>query len=234
MNQNHTIAHEYVFSKGDYKAMRFNVMDVDRGGDLLKSFPELSRFRSFLNLKTTMPKYCEKIIRYICLCYDRQSPAMQQITDVTKRKPWCGMAAGFEYDDHTGIFTKPYYEFMVGTNKAVNDCIIDFLSLENNPDYSMLVLTYENFYRKSIQMGATGSSDDVLKDEEIRGKLYKQLLEQANIMKQLSSQYLADHSPFLREDLYRVINDEVRQRLNLTPEHRATQREQREAKVQAT
>jgi hypothetical protein len=145
---------------------------------------------------------------------------MTQIPDITKRKNWSGMAAGFTYNEDTGVFDELYYNILNGKSLIVNTCIINLLSLENNPDWSLLVMTYESFYRKSIQMGAT-SDEDPLKAEKTRGELYKQLLDQSKTMKELAASYLNDINPFLREDMYRVINEEVRNRLNLTPEHRA-------------
>lgn len=215
-----TIAQEYVFSPQDYKFMRFNVMNPDRKTPLLEQFPELARFKSFLDLASEFKEDTDRIIRYLCLCYDRQSPAMTQIADITKRKNWSGMAAGFTYDEDTGIFDRKYYDILNGKYYIVNTCIINLLSMENNPDWTLLVMTYESFYRKSIQMGAT-SDEDPLKAEKTRGELYKQLLDQSKTMKELSASFLHDINPFLREDMYRVINEEVRSRLNLTPEHRA-------------
>lgn len=214
-----TIAQEYVFSSQDYKFMRFNVMGADRETSLLEQFPDMARFQSFLDLKKYYPSDYNKIIRYICLCYDKQSPAMAQISDITKRKSWSGMAAGFPFDEDTGVFEKMYYDILNGKVEIVNTCIINLLSLENNPDWSLLQMTYESFYRKAIQMGAT-SEEDPLKAEKTRGELYKQLLDQSKTMKELASSFLNDINPFLREDMYRVINEEVRNRLHLTPERR--------------
>lgn len=220
MSTSLTIAQEYVFSPQDYKFMRFNVMNPDRTTPLLEQFPDLGRFVSFLDLKKEFKEHTDKIIRYICLCYDKQSPAMTQITDITKRKNWSGMAAGFTFNEDSGVFDKFYYNILNGQSQIVNTCIINLLSLENNPDWSLLIMTYESFYRKSIQMGAV-SEEDALKAEKLRGDLYKQLLDQSKIMKELAASYLNDINPFLREDMYRVINEEVRTRLHLTPEHRA-------------
>lgn len=220
MSSTLTIAQEYVFSPQDYKFMRFNVMNPDRKTPLLEQFHDLARFQSFLDLNKQFGEETNKIIRYICLCYDKQSPAMNQISDITKRKNWSGMAAGFSFDDDTGVFKKFYYNILNGGSEIVNTCIINLLSLENNPDWSLLQMTYESFYRKSIQMGLV-SEEDPLKAEKLRGDLYKQLLDQSKIMKELAASYLNDINPFLREDMYRVINEDVRNRLNLTPERRA-------------
>ncbi len=215
-----TIAQEYVFSPQDYKFMRFNVMGPDRETCLLEQFPDLARFVSFLDLKKQYKQDYNGIIRYICLCYDKQSPAMAQISDITKRKSWSGMAAGFPWNEESGVFEQMYYDILNGKVGIVNTCIINLLSLENNPDWSLLQMTYESFYRKSIEMGAT-SDEDPLKAEMTRGTLYKQLLEQSKTMKDLSASYLNDINPFLKEDLYKVINEDVRKRLYLTPEGRA-------------
>jgi hypothetical protein len=71
MSSTLTIAQEYVFSPQDYKFMRFNVMNPDRKTPLLEQFHDLARFQSFLDLNKQFGEETNKIIRYICLCYDK-------------------------------------------------------------------------------------------------------------------------------------------------------------------
>lgn len=228
MNNHITIAQEYVFSPQDYRGMKFNVMGADRKTPLLQQFPDLARFRSFLDVQAEFPLICDHVVRYICLCYDRFSPAFSQIGDIFKRKSWCGMASGFTYNADTGVFDKEFYDIMNGQHECVNMAVIDFSSLFNSPAYSMLVTAYEAFYSKTRIMNKVVSLEgkDVISGEKTRGELYNQLKVMAADISAHADKYLADNNIFLREDLYRVVQEEVRNRLNLTPESRATWRKQ--------
>lgn len=228
MNNNITIAQEYVFSPQDYRGMKFNVMNPDRKTPLLEQFPELGRFRSFQDIARRYTNDHDKIVRYICLCYDRFSPAFSQIGDIFKRKSWCGMAAGFDYNDDTGVFSDKYYKVMNCQVEAVNMAVIDFSSLFNSPAYSMLITAYEAFYSKTRIMNKVVDLDgkDIIAGEKTRGELYNQLKGMASDISAHADKYLADNNVFLREDLYRVVQEEVRNRLNLTPEHRAQWRKE--------
>jgi hypothetical protein len=222
MIKSNTIAEEYVFGPSDYKIMRFNVMR-DKGLEVLELYPELARFASFQDIKKEFPSDCERIYKYICLCYDRMSPAYTQIPDIFKRKAWCGMAAGFLYNPDSSVFEQPYYNIMDCKVESVNLAIIDFSSMFNSPEYMLIVTAYESFYAKNrvLQSQVSMEGKDILAGEKIRGELYTQCRNINNDIRALTDIYLADRNPYLREDLYRVVQDDVRKRLMLTPERRA-------------
>lgn len=222
MITNITIAQEYVFGPSDYRGMRFNVMAV-KDKPLLDQFPELRRFNSFVTLEKDFKEDHDRIIRYICLCYDRFSPAYTQINDIFKRKAWCGMAAGFIYNADSSVFQHPYYNYMDCKVQDVNMAIIDFVSLFNSPEYMLITTAYESFYAKTrvLNQQVTMEGKDVLAGEKIRGELYNQLRSISNDIRALTESYLSDMNPYLRDDLYRVVQEDVRKRLMLTPELRA-------------
>jgi hypothetical protein len=218
-----TIAQEYVFNAGDYKFMRFNPMTVSKGYDMIDEFKELGRFQSFQNLQKRYNKDTNNVIKYILLCYDRMSPAYTQIPDVFKRKSWCALSSGFEYDKDTNVFKQKFYKIMNGEDEAVNFAIIDFCSLFNSTAYMLLVSGYEAFYRKQRTMSEVVNDDkkDPLSLEKIRGELYKQLQGMQKDLMNLEEQYLTERNTFLVGDLYKIANEDIRKRLNLTPERRA-------------
>jgi hypothetical protein len=221
-----TIAQEYVFNAGDYKFMRFNPMSAKKGESLLKQFIELGRFASFQGVEKEFGKEADNVIKYILLCYDRMSPAYTQIPDVFKRKSWCALACDFDYDKNTNVFKKKYYQIMNGENERVNYAIIDLCSLFNSTAYMLLVSGYEAFYRKQRTMFEVVNDDkkDPLSLEKIRGELYKQLQGMQKDLQNLEQQYLTERNTYLVEDLYKIANEEIRKRLHLTPERRASQK----------
>jgi hypothetical protein len=62
---------------------------------------------------------------------------------------------------------------------------------------------------------------DPLSLEKIRGELYKQLQGMQKDLMNLEEQYLTERNTFLVGDLYKIANEDIRKRLNLTPERRA-------------
>jgi len=224
-----TVIDQYPFGPQDYRHMKFNVMTADQSKPFLDQFIELARFKSFQDIKKDYPKDANKIIKYICLCYDRNSPAQTQIADIFKRKSWCGAVAGFTYNPDTTIFDTEYYDIINGKKDSINYAIIDFASLFNSPEYVMLVTAWEAFYRKQRQINSFVSMEgkDLLQGEKIRGDLYKQLKDMSADISQLASDFLRDTNTYLQQDLYRLVLEEVRKRLMLTPELRAKARKEK-------
>lgn len=214
-----TILQDYPFGVNDYKGMKFNPMEVKKGTKMLEAFPEIGRFNSFIKLKNVD---IDKVVKYILLTYDPKSPAVQSIKDQFKRKNWCALAAGFEYNKDFK-FSEQDIAILNCQNDSVNDAILDFLTLFDNPDYMLLVLGYEGYYRKLRQYNNTVYDDkkNDLELEKIRGELWKQLQIMAPQLRDLSNSILNDYNPFLREHLYRAVNKTVQEKLNLTPELRA-------------
>ena len=221
-----TLAQEYVFVAGDYKAMRWNPMATDKNKGLLEQFGELSRFKSFQRIEQIYKEDTDKVVKYLLLCYDAMSPACTQIADIFKRKSWCGLIAGFPYDKSTNVFTEKFYKVMNGEVQEVNYAIIDFCSMFRSHDYMLYVTLSEAFYRKIRTMSEQVEDDkkDILTLEKTRGELYKQLRDMQKDLTSLSEQFLNDKSPYLKEDLYRISNEEVHKKLGLTPERRAIEK----------
>jgi hypothetical protein len=204
--------------------MKFNPMEIDKKSEVLTSIPELNRFTSFQKL-TKSSLDINRLIRYILLAYDPKSPAVQTIKDQFKRKTWCALAAGFEYGEDFN-FSLDYNAVLNCQNDEVNDAILDYLTLFDNPDYMLLVLGYEGYYRKLRQYNNTVYDDkkNDLEIEKTRGELWKQLQAMSPQLRDMANSILNDYNPYLRERLYRAVNKTVHEKLNLTPEARAIQK----------
>ena len=136
------------------------------------------------------------------------------------------MESGFLYNQESTLFEQPYYNIMDCKVESVNLAVIDFSSLFNSPEYMLIVTAYESFYAKNrvLQSQVSMEGKDILAGEKIRGELYTQLRNINNDIRALTDIYLSDRNPYLREDLYRVVQEDVRKRLMLTPELRAQYR----------
>jgi hypothetical protein len=54
--------------------------------------------------------------------------------------------------------------------------------------------------------------------EETKGKLFKQAQEMSAALEKALQKILGDVNPYLQRDLYCVIDQEIKNRLNITPE----------------
>lgn len=215
---------EYQFNAGDYNLMRFNPTILAKGEKPLEKFPILARFVSFTRIQEEFPYDANKIIKYILYCYDPNSPAVIQIPDIFKRKSWCGHAAGFSIDPETTVFKVKYYDILNCEIETINYAIIDFCSLFGSVTYMSLVTGYESLYRKQRTMSQ--DIDDSVKKtvldlEKVRGELWKQIQTLQKDIQELEYQYLNDRNTYLVKNLYRLVNEDVYKRLQLTPESRA-------------
>lgn len=219
-----SIAEEYQFEPDDFKAMKFNVMEVPKGESLILRFPSLLSFSSFSGIrKAGIQLDNDKIIRYIMLCYDEESPARKLIPDEFKRKSWCGVMADFPNDPITGAFDRVYYDAMNCRIQTVNKMILDF-SLLSGPGYALLVTGYEAYYNKLKLISdppVKGVDEDPLKQEETRGKLYKQAADMEKDLRTRAIEMVGEKNVFLRDTLYRSVYAEVIERHNISPEERA-------------
>ena len=221
-----TVNQEYQFNAGDYKLMRFNPMGADKSKTLLENFPDLARFKSFSSFSGIYGKEADKVVKYLILCYDPNSPAVRQIPDIFKRKAWCGYTAGFDSDKETTVFTERYYKIMNCEVEAVNLAILDFCSIFGSLTYTSLVAGTEAIFRKQRTMSEIVLDDKktVLDLEKTRGELWKQIQVMQKDLQALELQYLTERNTYLVADLYRLVNEEVYKRLSLTPERRAMEK----------
>jgi hypothetical protein len=226
MSSNLSIHQEYQFNANDYKLMRFNPMGTDKTKTMLDNFPSLARFLSFGKLNGTYGKDADKVVKYILLCYDPNSPAVTQIPDIFRRKSWCGYAAGFDTDKETTVFTERYYKAINCEIQEVNLAILDFCSLFGSLTYTSLVAGSEAIFRKQRTMSEIVDDDKktVLDLEKTRGELWKQIQAMQKDLQALELQYLTERNTYLVADLYRLVNEEVYKRLSLTPERRAMEK----------
>jgi hypothetical protein len=206
-----------LFNDKDFDSLTYNVMQYKSDANLLSVFPtfnDLKSFRDFKGEKT-------KVIRYIVLCYDKGSPILKKfIQDDVKRKTAAADYAGFIADDE-GLFDNQVDMMMKCQNHEVNSMIIDFVRTFNDPNWALLMTGMESYYQKLQQiMNADfeGGKRDIFQIEETKGKLFKQAQEMSKSLDEAASKILSDENIFLKRDLYCLIDQESKNKLNITPE----------------
>lgn len=213
---------EGLFQERDFQDLKFKVMNFPSGTDLLKKIPEMAAIEAFATYRTDMDK--NKIFKYIVLAYDENSPIYKKFTaDERNRKTWAARYAGFE-PDKDGLFNADVDDIMKCFNKEVNNLIIEFIRTFNDPEWASLVIWYESYFRKLENLINIQSSDDPIEAariEEIKGKIQVQTKGIGNDISEVAKRILREANPYLKRDLFCTIDNDIKNRLKITPERMA-------------
>ena len=132
------------------------------------------------NLTTVYPKLKDivgvvddKMIRYVILMYDYNSPLRHHYPELGKRKQFAASIAGYDLmkEDVTTLFDfkindEPYEELL--------DIIISYLKYQNNWVWSMIVSNEQAFYEynRRVMMPVEGNRDkDILQAINIKTQI---------------------------------------------------------------
>jgi len=120
---------------GDFASMKYNVWK-NKSKNLIKSFPDFKDHPDIFGLSVgDLDK--EKVIRYICLAYDKGSPLPDKIENILMMKMEAATLAGFR-KSAGGAFREDVDEMIVGGNKTINHMVIRFLSFFHDLDFATL------------------------------------------------------------------------------------------------
>lgn len=205
------------FAENEFKNMMFDVSVVQPPKHVITSYPRLRKIKEFKTKFTKLSK--DKVIRYIMLLYDKNSPFRIKFNDVLIRKVEVAKGAGWEIEDH-GLFNDEVERLLRGENKHVNRMIIAFVRLHRNFKYSYLIALEETFYRFLLET-ITGEIKNMAQMKSTQGELEELITELLN----------QDKNPYIREELLRYVEEA---RLNLRPEDiaRIAKQKEREQKNQ--
>jgi hypothetical protein len=153
----------------DFSIMEFNPLIK---GKVLEKYPKL---------KGMLGEAEDKVVRYILLMYDQNSPLRHHYPDLTKRKQFAADLAGFDLDkdDVIGL-----YEFKVNNDEGFEPheelirLTMKYLKYQNNMVWQMIVSNEQAFfeYNKRVMMPVDGSRDkDILQAVEIKTKIMQSM-----------------------------------------------------------
>lgn len=132
----------------DFEKLLCNIYDVPPDKDLLEHFPKLNQFKEFAAINHIPLR--NRIIRYIILMYDKESP-FTRIPNIITRKIECAKEAGFVVG-FDGKFNEEAETLIRGGNTDANKMIIKYLRLHRSPSFSYLVTLNEAFYLNSLKI----------------------------------------------------------------------------------
>lgn len=131
----------------DFSQLTFNVMDCPPPKLVVDNFVKLSKYECFT--KNEFSKALnDKIIRYIILFYDKNTPLKDIIDDITQRKTEAAKLAGFKLVNNH--FEDVVHEIMKCDNPSVNKMIFTYSKIFNSRAWTTFI-TMQDIYYKELQ-----------------------------------------------------------------------------------
>jgi hypothetical protein len=188
---------------------------VPDGTPVLKYFKELGKTRVF-SLDQGESIDNNKVIQFILLMYDKNSPYRKKFSDVLKRKIEIAHDCEFPMEEG-GVFTDPVEDFLKGKNKVVNRKIVEYVRLHRSFKYAYIVSVESAYYNLMLDI-LGGDIKNIMKAKELQGELEDNLLEMLN----------QDSNAFLKDEILRFMESD---RLDLRPEDIAKKMQQGETPI---
>jgi len=200
------------FKIEDFAYMMFGAIKVPLNRSILKAFPELLNLPEFALNSDTLDM--DKLIRYVMFCYDRKSPL--QRLELGRRKIKSAELAGLPINSHKE-FSNVIQNVFNGQVREVNDMIIRFCRMQYPRKYTFLVSANEAFFNTMKELiNYTPSDDDILKQTELKGKIFNQAKMMVRELDDMAAElFSSDKSEGLHERLFRSVEKEA---LKLSPE----------------
>lgn len=155
--------------KKDFKELKYDVFTVDR--DLINNVRGLHQY--YVLLSTTDgadPKRADldKLIRFIMVLYDKKSPLIKQLTNISQRKNEAAIVAGYSLTTDADTL-KGLFEF---TDFELQMLAIEFLKDQNDMYWSMIVSNEQTFweYQKALNASIVSFKDDKQKMDALNVK----------------------------------------------------------------
>ena len=191
-----------VFHSKEYESMIYDPTKVPEGTSILKFFKDLAKVKAFRD--DPGPEIDnEKVMQFIMLTYDKNSPYRKKFPDVLKRKIEVAHDCQFKITDG-GVFESATEDFLKGKNRIVNRKIVEYVRLHRSFKYSFLVSMENAYYTLMLEI-LGGDTKNVMKAKELRDELEESVLEIFN----------DDTNSFIKDELLRYMETE---RLELRPE----------------
>lgn len=140
--------------------------------------------------------------------------------------------AGVDFNPTTGLFPKYWDDVMRCKNVITNQMILSFVIHFNSLKYTQLVVETELFNAQMLVLLNTDKKakedEDSTKDALNRQKLLEMLSRRRSGIEALAEEITSERNPFLKEDLFSMVNNDIDKKFNISPEERVANRLKRE------
>lgn len=124
----------YIFSEKDFADLKYNMFSETEPRGLRKKLPSVKALDG--------REDADKLLKYVMLMYDKNSPAVRFWQDVAQRKRECAVLAGYDLkSDYKTL--ESVFDF---TDFNLQEITIEFLKDQNNLVWAMIVSNEQTFY----------------------------------------------------------------------------------------
>jgi hypothetical protein len=197
------------FSPDDFSRMMLPVHNADMSKSFISQFPELKLYEEFgKNLIT--PLETNRIIKYICFVYDKNSPYRIKFKDITQRKVNAILDCGYELEGER--FHRDVEDVLQGKNPKVTDMIVAFVKLHYDIGYTHLVILEDMYYRvmKDVFQGISTKIGDLQNTKKAYEDAMGEILQNdqdKGVMKSLYKSMYNDRLKLRPEDIAESIKE---------------------------
>jgi hypothetical protein len=200
---------ELDFDSLNWSSMMVDSYNIKPKQDLRKLFPGVFNFKEYYEELNDVD--VTKFLRFIPMCYDKNSPLRQHFTEMNRLKIKAADLAGFIRQED-GRFLSNVEEVLAGNNEVANRMIIRYVVQHKNSLYTRYVV-YQELYEIEMQKLRSGekgvakiSEFDTLGDN--LDKIRQELFSQDNNQK-----LLADFTQFYFEDKLLLRPEDIAEKL---------------------
>lgn len=146
---------------------------IDPKGDLMQQIRKHKPFNRKLSYRISV----KKVLTYIILLYDVNSPLLREVRRLPERKAVAMEMAGMTVDDKNGKFDRPVELMMMGKHQDINAMIIYYIFLQGNPEWAELVSYEAMFYMETARVmnGIVGKASETIKNLAVLSKKIEEL-----------------------------------------------------------
>ncbi len=173
----------------------------------------ISALEKFPEFKVHISKHISRatVIRYIIMMYDFNTEMPEYFPDYMVRKREVARISGFKLRDGDR-FREEVEDILIGENQQVNDMIVRYVKLFENPDYVTYVSYWSMLNAEVVKSLAANDAKEVKIIRENIDKLRQTIGELSREI------FKGDDSKSLRRALYRGME---RDKLGIRPEEKA-------------
>lgn len=155
----------------------------------------------------SLNNYRKKLLKFIILQYDLNTPLRIEYKDYFRRKANAALLAGFKRNKQSGKFKEDIANAMIGKNDEVNRMIVRYVMYFYNEDYLQLILYWE-------YLGTFGRG-------QLNGNINSQTIRALDNIRETISKltqriFGGDESVDLKQKLYKALDSEKN---NLHPDN---------------
>lgn len=105
----------------------------------------------------------QKVLKYIILAYDMNSPLRDIYMDIWERKRAAAIAAGFK-TGRDGRFEAAVEDMLVGENKAVNIAVAKYITLHGLPEYTAMIAYQTGLHLEMLKVQNGNITQNITKN----------------------------------------------------------------------